>query len=156
MLITNLFKTIVRDLWTLRLPNLLHRLESPPPVESESQAASSIEESGDGGDQKKLERVRKGFDSPKLVETVALCYMGLLLLRLPIGLTEFYRYGSGATWEIQLTIEDGSKKKTFSTFEQSEGFLLICKRSYLENIIRFWILQYDFTLLTETRSNCYR
>ena len=35
---------------------------------------------------------KKAGDSPVLVETVALCYLGILLMRLPIGLGDIYRY----------------------------------------------------------------
>lgn len=84
-------KTIVRDLWALRLSKLVHRLESPERVGSESQVLSSAEGSEQEGGPETLKTDGKGIESPKLVETIALCYMGMLLLRLPIGLGTVYR-----------------------------------------------------------------
>lgn len=84
-------KTIVRDLWTLRLSKLLSRLESPQRGDSESQATPPAEDSGDGAPERSAKRGGKGLESPKLVETIALCYMGMLILRLPVGLGELYR-----------------------------------------------------------------
>jgi RNA polymerase I-specific transcription initiation factor RRN7 len=78
-------------LWALRLSKLVDRLDSPQRLDSESQAPSSAEESGDDGARKRSKRVGEGIDSPKLVETIALCYMGILLLSLPVGLAEVYR-----------------------------------------------------------------
>jgi RNA polymerase I-specific transcription initiation factor RRN7 len=94
MSVADLIKTIVRDLWTLRLSKLVHRLESAQPVDSESQACSSAAEGGEDGGRKSVKIVGKSIDSPKLVETIALCYMGVLLLRLPIGLVDIYRWAS--------------------------------------------------------------
>jgi RNA polymerase I-specific transcription initiation factor RRN7 len=82
---------VVRGLWALRLSKLVDRLDSPQRLDSESQAPSSVEESGDDDARKRSKRVGKGIDSPKLVETIALCYMGILLLCLPVGLAEVYR-----------------------------------------------------------------
>jgi RNA polymerase I-specific transcription initiation factor RRN7 len=87
----DLLQTIVRDLWTLRLSKLAHRLESPQRGDSESQAFSSTaEETGDDDSWKASKRVN-GVDSPNLVETIGLCYLGILLLRLPVSLGDIYR-----------------------------------------------------------------
>jgi RNA polymerase I-specific transcription initiation factor RRN7 len=37
----------------------------------------------------------KRIQWPRLVDTVALCYLGALLMRLPISVGDFHRYGSG-------------------------------------------------------------
>ncbi|KAF7509431.1 hypothetical protein GJ744_007994 [Endocarpon pusillum] len=84
--------TIVRDLWTLRLSKLLHRLESPDRVGSESQTLSSGEERDEDHTRRASGRTDKVIGSPKLIETIALCYMGILLLRLPVRLQELYRW----------------------------------------------------------------
>ncbi|ERF76384.1 hypothetical protein EPUS_07092 [Endocarpon pusillum Z07020] len=81
--------TIIRDLWTLRLSKLLHRLESPDRVGSESQILSSGEERDEDHTRRVSKRV---IGSPKLIETLALCYMGILLLRLPVRLQDLYRW----------------------------------------------------------------
>lgn len=84
-------QTIVRDLWTLRLSKLLHRLESPDRVGSESQTLSSGEERDEDHTRKASKRAGKVMGAPKLIETIALCYVGILLLRLPVRLQELYR-----------------------------------------------------------------
>lgn len=84
-------QTIVRDLWALRLTKLVDRLESPHPLDSANQAPSSAEETGHDGAPKRHEKAGRGIGSPKLVHTVALCYMGIMLLRVPISLGEVYR-----------------------------------------------------------------
>jgi RNA polymerase I-specific transcription initiation factor RRN7 len=85
-------QTIVRDLWALRLSTLAHKLDTTlSTVESEDQPSSSAEESGEAVGRKASRTFGKGIDSPRLVETVGLCYMGMLLLRLPIGLADLYR-----------------------------------------------------------------
>jgi RNA polymerase I-specific transcription initiation factor RRN7 len=90
-MVADLLKTIVRDLWTLRLSKLVHRLESPQRGDSESQAFSSAAEETGNDDGRKASNRVSGVDSPKLVETIALCYLGILLLRLPVSLGEVYR-----------------------------------------------------------------
>lgn len=89
--VTDHNQIIVRDLWTLRLSKLLHRLESPDRAGSGSQAPSSVEESDEDDTQNASKRAGKEVGSPKLIETIALCYMGIILLRLPVRLQELYR-----------------------------------------------------------------
>jgi RNA polymerase I-specific transcription initiation factor RRN7 len=91
-LYADLIQTIVRDMWALRLSKLVRRLESPQRGDLESQAFSSTaEETGDDDTRKATKRVGVGVDSPKLIETIALCYLGILLLRLTVSLGEIYR-----------------------------------------------------------------
>jgi RNA polymerase I-specific transcription initiation factor RRN7 len=66
-----------------------------PPNQNLSSNAGTSEES-----EKETQNVpnasgKKASDSPVLVETVALCYLGILLMRLPIGLGDIYRYDQG-------------------------------------------------------------
>ncbi len=137
----DLMKTIIRDLWELRLSKLSHRLDSPRPVDFESQAFSTAEDSGDDGTGKASKGDGKGIDSLKLVETISLCYLGILLLRRPVGLAELYRLVSRVKQESLLTMEDGSKKEMFYMFEQFVEFLLICEKSCPENTTRSWTLR---------------
>ena len=48
--------------------------------ESEKETQNELKTSG-----------KKACDSPVLVETAALCYLGILLMRLPIGLADIYK-----------------------------------------------------------------
>ena len=83
----------MKDLWTLRLTKQVEKLSSLEPQnqnlvgtgeESEKETQNVPNTSG-----------KKASDSPVLVETVALCYLGILLMRLPIGLGDIYRYDQG-------------------------------------------------------------
>ena len=87
----DLIKTIVRDLWALRLSKLLHRLDTTLQVDVGSKALSSAAEIGDARTRKATRIVDEGIESLKLIETIALCYMGILILRLSISLQELYR-----------------------------------------------------------------
>lgn len=89
-------QTIVRDLWILWLSQLGHRLHDPaggshPPTDSASEAdaiTTSAHETDSDGEAAR-EGKRRGeaaSHGPILVDTVVLNYMGILLLRRPIGL----------------------------------------------------------------------
>jgi len=90
-------QTIVRDLWTLRLSRQLPRLEESAKVTEDSEDLSPFAlNSGDETDLEnanphQAESSRKASDPPTLVQTIALCYMGILLLRLPMGLASIFR-----------------------------------------------------------------
>lgn len=53
---------------------------------------TDVEESSDGEQEKKKSRERA---SPTLVDSLALCYMGVMLLRMSLSLGDFYRYEKG-------------------------------------------------------------
>jgi RNA polymerase I-specific transcription initiation factor RRN7 len=86
----------VKDLWTLRLTKQVEKLSSLEP-----QNQNLFGNAGTGEEsEKETQNVpntsgKKASDSPVLVETVALCYLGILLMRLPIGLGDIYRYDQG-------------------------------------------------------------
>ena len=86
--------TVVRDLWSLRLSRLLHKLEQPPgdddtDTQGISSRVNSLDESdGDG----EVRNPKLASSSPSLIDTVSLCYMGMLLLRLPISLSQMLRW----------------------------------------------------------------
>jgi RNA polymerase I-specific transcription initiation factor RRN7 len=86
----------VKDLWTLRLLKQAEKLEKPFALDSESQDLSTKSGTGEESEEE-TQNVsktsgKKASDSPVLVETVALCYLGILLMRLPTGLADIYRY----------------------------------------------------------------
>ena len=94
----------MKDLWTLRLAKQAEKLSS---LESENQNLSRNADTG-GESEKDTQNVlstsgKKASDSPVLVETVALCYLGILLMRLPIGLGDIYRYDQGHSTERHAT-----------------------------------------------------
>ncbi|KAL2413105.1 hypothetical protein ABEF95_014573 [Exophiala dermatitidis] len=88
--------TIVRDLWVLWLSQLGHRLHDPaggshPPTDSASETGpitTSAHETDSDGEAAR-EGKRRGEQEnhgPTLVDTIVLNYLGILLLRRPIGL----------------------------------------------------------------------
>ncbi|KIX04020.1 uncharacterized protein Z518_07573 [Rhinocladiella mackenziei CBS 650.93] len=95
--------TIVRDLWTLWLSRLEHRLqESPDPealpdpeseeelgLDAGNETDTDLETDGESQWQKKH---KSTCDSPTLVDTVALTYLGVILLRRTIGLATMLRW----------------------------------------------------------------
>lgn len=84
---------MVKDLWALRLQLVKGRIDEDSEAnavfssqpESETEAESK---NGDGGREWKV----VGKDMPTLIETLGLCYLGMVLLRLPVGLGELHRY----------------------------------------------------------------
>lgn len=88
--------TVVRDLWTLRLAQQADKLETPPAPDQERQAsftkAETSEESENEAPDASQVSAKKASDSPVLVETIALCYLGILLMRLPVSIGDMYRY----------------------------------------------------------------
>lgn len=87
-------QNIVRDLWALRLEGFSHKVnevsegEEEPEVFS-SQAAETTDDS-DGAFKPQGKRVQW----PRLIDSIALCYMGALLMRFPISIGDLYRYVS--------------------------------------------------------------
>jgi RNA polymerase I-specific transcription initiation factor RRN7 len=88
--------TVVRDLWTLRLAKQAEKLENPSTVDPEgrpmSANAGSGEETETDTQNESQPSGKKASDAPVLVETVALCYLGILLMRLPTSIGDIYRY----------------------------------------------------------------
>lgn len=96
-------ETIVRDLWGLRAKISFGEKEEEEGFASrtETQGFSSTEdgETTDGATSYSSRWSRKtdskGRDRlPKLPETLALCYLGILLLRLPTSLGEIYKWAA--------------------------------------------------------------
>jgi RNA polymerase I-specific transcription initiation factor RRN7 len=89
-------QTVVKDLWTLRLAKQAEKLSSVEPQDQGlSRNAGTSDESEKETSNVPTPPGKKARDSPVLVETIALCYLGILLLRLPIGLGDIYRYNQG-------------------------------------------------------------
>ncbi|QDS70646.1 hypothetical protein FKW77_000904 [Venturia effusa] len=89
-------ETIVHDLWALRLQNLPERMsfDSHHDSDSQSQMFSSQSEdtSGETTATDFTIRAVRSVSTPSLVQSLALCYMGIWLLRLPITLGDLIRW----------------------------------------------------------------
>jgi RNA polymerase I-specific transcription initiation factor RRN7 len=99
-------ETVVRDLWGLRL-GILQRVGGERSgygsgtgtmMFSSTSEGENTDTGGTGGKSLSSRRSRKSVVSeerlPRLVETLGLCYLGTLLLRLPTSLGEFYRWAT--------------------------------------------------------------
>ena len=88
---------MVKDLWSLRLQLLKNEISatfdeetvfsSQPQTETETENETETE-SGN------VERVWKIKEKkmPTLIETLGLCYLGMILLRLPVSMGDIYRF----------------------------------------------------------------
>ena len=94
------WKLIIHDLYSLRLQTLKTDFESPSgPISRVPNFSSASElepEASDEEDEKSRKLKAKlrdqGRKLPKLVDTLGLCYLGMLLLKLPVSLGDIYRY----------------------------------------------------------------
>ncbi|KAI1987607.1 hypothetical protein LOZ54_003503 [Ophidiomyces ophidiicola] len=84
---------IVKDLWTLRLQRLYKRGDdSYPSGDNTSEIFSSQAEQTELDDEEYIYHRRKLSDSPKAIDSVALCYIAALFLRIPISLGYVQRW----------------------------------------------------------------
>jgi RNA polymerase I-specific transcription initiation factor RRN7 len=92
-------ETVIRDLWNLRIRNLQHSLDEKNCYGSDMLGFSSTSE-GEATETDGTEgisivgrrSVRDRTKLPRLVETLALCYLGIVLMRLPTSLGEMYKW----------------------------------------------------------------
>ena len=85
-------ETVVKDLWSLRLRTLQHRLVNASDEEAvfSSQVTSDVEMEasrhvkGDG-------RPLRTRNLPRLIDSLGLCYLAMMLLRLPVSLGDLHR-----------------------------------------------------------------
>lgn len=99
-------QTIVRDLWTLWLSRLDHRLRDPTKTDGlaadtegdDEPATTSADETDTGletaGDPDSHQKGKRTHESPQLVDTIALNYIGIILLRRPVSLARIFKYVS--------------------------------------------------------------
>ena len=111
-------ETLVKDLWVLRLHKLQSRVttvDSGTDTEGKSQLFSSQSE-GESSHTTASRRIRKGHvtdGAPNLLEAVALCYVGLLLMREPVTVAALHGWASDgsllyfrAAKEVPLAMRD--------------------------------------------------
>ncbi len=84
---------MVKDLWGLRL----QLLKSKTDATSDEDTVFSSQPQSETETEDKNERVGRkwkvrGKEMPTLIETLGLCYLGTILLRLPVSIGEMHRY----------------------------------------------------------------
>ncbi|KAK5689108.1 hypothetical protein LTR17_026511 [Elasticomyces elasticus] len=110
---------LVRDLWTLRLQRLRNRVSYDSETETDTQSHhfSSQSDGETSASEAKHDRKRtrtKIDGTPNLMDTIALCYMGALLLREPLTIADLYHWIS----EGDLPFYHGSKNVPLSMRER--------------------------------------
>lgn len=89
---------MVKDLWALRLQLLKGKTDA---TSDEDTVFSSQPQTGTETEEKNEDVGRKwkvrGRDMPSLIEALGLCYLGMILLRLPVSVGEMHRY---VTWSL--------------------------------------------------------
>ncbi|KAL1957447.1 hypothetical protein VTO42DRAFT_6015 [Malbranchea cinnamomea] len=87
-------EAIVKDLWTLRLHKLYERSdENYLSDDKTTQVFSSQTELSTAVDEEEQRYHRKKLsDSPKIIDSLGLCYLGILLLRIPVSIGYIQRW----------------------------------------------------------------
>ncbi|KAL1854658.1 hypothetical protein Plec18170_004749 [Paecilomyces lecythidis] len=82
----------IKDLWALRLEKLSEKIETASDAELDAQVFSSQAVAAEHDEDGSRMHWRKISDNPTLSETLGLCYLGALLLRLPVGIVDIHRF----------------------------------------------------------------
>ncbi|GKZ34338.1 hypothetical protein AbraIFM66950_004568 [Aspergillus brasiliensis] len=84
------FEPVVRDLWALRLETYADKINDPSEQDEEPEFFSSQVASGlDGANDIRFSGRQATW--PRLIDSIALCYLGALLMRLPVGVGDLHR-----------------------------------------------------------------
>lgn len=92
---TNIVQALVRDLWALRLRGFTLRINESAEDEddeSEREVFSSQAADTDDSDDLGFKVGQRYLQWPRLLDSVALCYLAALLMRLPVCVSDFYQY----------------------------------------------------------------
>ena len=89
---------LVKDLWGLWLPllyqKLLRSLKEAKAKTSNNKAGEMYgTEEYDGGEDEMLKSSQTDKNAPMIVDSLALCYMGAMFLRLPLSVGDLYKSG---------------------------------------------------------------
>lgn len=93
-------ETVVKDLWGLRISKLIKSGDKSYGSVSGGlfSSASEAENTDSDGKSVSSRRSRRSIATeermPKLVETLGLCYLGMLLMRLPTGLGDLFKWAT--------------------------------------------------------------
>lgn len=93
-------ETVVKDLWGLRISKLIKSGDKSYGSVSGGlfSSASEAENTDSDGKSVSSRRSRRSIATeermPKLIETLGLCYLGMLLMRLPTGLGDLFKWAT--------------------------------------------------------------
>ena len=85
------FETVVKDLWALKLQRLQNRIGAIDNVQGDTQLFSSQAESTET-ENTGARKAKYSRQFPKLIDTLSLCYLAAVLLRLPISIGDLHRH----------------------------------------------------------------
>jgi RNA polymerase I-specific transcription initiation factor RRN7 len=105
-------EVLVKDLWTLRLQNLAYRIDDDDNVDNDTQSqmfSSQSEGETDTDGEPILSKGRKKDATPKLLEALALCYLGIVLLRLPYTIGDITEWASKGEMPYYRAIQEVPK-----------------------------------------------
>jgi RNA polymerase I-specific transcription initiation factor RRN7 len=87
-------ESVVRDLWTLRILQLGHKIRNESQDSGSSQVFSTQESETEAEDDPLVlqSRKKKLQENPTLIDCLALCYLGTLTLRLPVTPGDIYTW----------------------------------------------------------------
>jgi RNA polymerase I-specific transcription initiation factor RRN7 len=91
---------VVRDLWDLRIRAFGSILPSEHPAEGELEIFSSQPTPSDSEGEMSVAFGRRSWDPdrgsdwpmPRMIDTIALCYLGCLLLRIPLRIGQIFTW----------------------------------------------------------------
>lgn len=90
------FESVVRDLWALRLQLLSEKITALSDLETEGRTFSSQDDAENDGEVDREgpgSKARRRFEKPPaLVETLGICYLAAILLRLPLSIGDLHSY----------------------------------------------------------------
>jgi hypothetical protein len=93
-----LSQNVVRDLWALRLETYASKIADPADEDSQPEYFSSQPTSArEDTDTEGFKARGKVVQWPRLIDTLGLCYLATLLMRLPVKIADFHRY---AYWDM--------------------------------------------------------
>lgn len=85
-------KEVVRDLWALRLDTFSEKLAGPAEsTGDEPEVFSSQPSAPETEDDEAFKLSHRRTTWPRLIDSVGLCYLGALLLRLPVTIADMHR-----------------------------------------------------------------
>ncbi|KAL1386596.1 RNA polymerase I-specific transcription initiation factor Rrn7 [Phyllosticta capitalensis] len=88
---------VVHDLWALRLQSLKTKVETASDAESQVFSSQSEGETTDTDNDNVARLTRRGRQpdgAPKLIDTIVLCYLAMLMLRLPACLGDLFAWAA--------------------------------------------------------------
>ena len=143
-------QVVIRDLWALRLQTLKTKAGDPSESDTQSMIFTSTSQESDSAttyDRRRRPKHRwLGKDIPKLLDTLGLCYLGMLLLRFPCSLGDVNRWAEDESIVYTRAIRFIPKEMKSRLPAQGFGALdtrSVLKPDQLQKAVRELVLYYN-------------